>query len=63
MDLCTLCDRCGKKIDGNSREEKITYPKTAITILLETGKAENIELCHECRRYFMKWMKGDQHEG
>lgn len=58
MDLCTVCDRCGSKIDDSKGEERFTYPKSAITILLETGKAQNIELCCRCRTAFMEWLKG-----
>lgn len=60
MDLYNVCKRCGCKIDENNQEERRTYPKSAITILLESGRAENIDLCCRCRQEFVQWLKGEK---
>lgn len=57
MDLYSKCTKCGKKIDDNAKEERLGYPKTALALLKEGGKIENIELCYACRVKFVEWLK------
>lgn len=60
MGLYSECTKCKKRINDDSMEERMGYPKTALTLLKEGGKIENVELCVDCRAKLVEWLRGEE---
>ena len=59
----TVCDRCGKEINGFSRMKiwKVQKKTLGIRFIFGPGCYDysdgELELCSKCRHEFWKWMK------
>ena len=61
----TRCDRCNaeifpKSVIGGAIEKALCYPKVDISILKNmTDEWQTLDLCEECRKNLMEWLKAE----
>ena len=58
MELYSNCERCGKKMDQMS--DILAYPKVMLCIIPESVGTKSINLCMDCRKGLIEWLKGEK---